>query len=610
MDLIPLNFLLTDQSPRASATAFGKLTLRPHQAAALQRCADLESGAFPTDTSELRIVSGTDVRNVKTRIGAICIETGGGKSAVVIALCMQPGDWEPPENVYHHSVCGGRLTFEVVETRLKDIHANVVVVPHGIVSQWDKYIKDMGVADRTFVLSRRTQKVLDELAMHLVDETLPQLVLCSSTCYSTLANMFANKQVRVRRLIFDEADTIPLECQHLVPSHFTWCVTASVESLLVCDVNNMSWYSANEYRHYMKGINSRAIREMWKALQETRCNGLRLALIVRSTEQFLKESLGMEEPTSTFVACTSPAGARVLHGLIDEKMMQALSTDDLPLALSYVQHKGDSDNIAASLTNSWRQNLADIRLTLTQLQHNASPHLESFKKSLVRQAEALEKWIATVKERVESDNLCPVCYEQPRNKCVMQCCSATYCFECAANWVSRNGKCGSCRRPATTNTMHVITDSQPACDPVRDPVRPKKESCVTLVQALLQKDPAARVLVCCSNWNVFDDMRELYRYGVCVMKGSGATINKAITRFEKGICRIMCVASDCYSSGVNLPMVTDVILFNRMSAATEKQVIGRAQRPGRTSRLNVWYLVQHLEAGFDGAKNIGETVSV
>lgn len=608
MDLIPLNILLTNASPKADTLTFGNLTLRPHQAATLQRCIDLESGAFPGETRDLDIVGGLDVRNVRTRIGAICIETGGGKSAVVIALCMRSGEWDHPESVYHHSLCGGRLTFEIVETRLKDIHTNVVVVPHGIVSQWVKYIDDMGVTDRTFVLNRRSQKVMDELSLHLLDETLPQLVLCSSTCYNTLANMLANKLVRVRRLIFDEADTISLECQQLVPSHFTWCVTASVESLLVCDVNNTSWYSATAYRQYMKGINSRAIRELWKALQ-VRCDGLRCALIARSTDQFLKDSLGMEEPTSTFVACTSPVGARVLHGLIDEKMMQALNTDDLPLALSYVQHRGDSENIAASLTNSWRQNLTDIRVTLSQLQSNTSPHLDAFKKSIARQAEALEKWIATVKERVESDDLCPVCYEHPRNKCVMQCCSATYCFECAANWVSRKGTCGSCRRPATTNTMHVITDQATVRDPVYDPIRPKKESCVSLVRALLERNDSARVLVCCSNSNVFDDMRELYRHGVCIMKGSGATINKAISRFEKGVCRIMCVASDCYSSGVNLPMVTDVILFNRMSAATEKQVIGRAQRPGRTSRLNVWYLVQHSETGFDGAGNIGDTVS-
>ena len=45
-----------------------------------------------------------------------------------------------------------------------------------------------------------------------------------------------------------------------------------------------------------------------------------------------------------------------------------------------------------------------------------------------------------------------------------------------------------------------------------------------------------------------------------------------------------------FGSGLNLENSTDIIMYHAMSPEITKQVIGRAQRPGRTQPLNIWNL--------------------
>ena len=44
------------------------------------------------------------------------------------------------------------------------------------------------------------------------------------------------------------------------------------------------------------------------------------------------------------------------------------------------------------------------------------------------------------------------------------------------------------------------------------------------------------------------------------------------------------------SACLNLETTTAIIFYHKMGDPMTKQVIGRAQRPGRTSPLNIWRL--------------------
>jgi SNF2 family DNA or RNA helicase len=84
----------------------------------------------------------------------------------------------------------------------------------------------------------------------------------------------------------------------------------------------------------------------------------------------------------------------------------------------------------------------------------------------------------------------------------------------------------------------------------------------------------------------------LDREGIVYSKLSGSTgrISNIIKKYDDGDIPVLLLNAKHFGSGLNLQMTTDIIIFHRMSSDLEKQVIGRGQRLGRTSTLNVTYL--------------------
>ena len=50
-----------------------------------------------------------------------------------------------------------------------------------------------------------------------------------------------------------------------------------------------------------------------------------------------------------------------------------------------------------------------------------------------------------------------------------------------------------------------------------------------------------------------------------------------------------------YGSGLNLQMTTNIVMFHKMDENTNIQIIGRAQRIGRTSQLIIHKLLYEHE---------------
>ena len=79
------------------------------------------------------------------------------------------------------------------------------------------------------------------------------------------------------------------------------------------------------------------------------------------------------------------------------------------------------------------------------------------------------------------------------------------------------------------------------------------------------------------------------------MKGSTGRITKIIEQYKGNELDILLLNSRYFGSGLNLENTTDIFMFHKMNESIENQVIGRAQRPGRTQVLNVYRLLYHNE---------------
>ena len=61
---------------------------------------------------------------------------------------------------------------------------------------------------------------------------------------------------------------------------------------------------------------------------------------------------------------------------------------------------------------------------------------------------------------------------------------------------------------------------------------------------------------------------------------------------------VLLADSSMYGCGMNFENTTDIIFIHKINPEMEKQVIGRAQRPGRVGVLNIHRLVHPNENTF------------
>ena len=79
--------------------------------------------------------------------------------------------------------------------------------------------------------------------------------------------------------------------------------------------------------------------------------------------------------------------------------------------------------------------------------------------------------------------------------------------------------------------------------------------------------------------------------------GTSNTIQSTVNEYKNSNSKlsVLLLNARYYGSGLNLENTDDIVIFHRMNPDLEKQVIGRAQRMGRTTQLNIWKLLNHNE---------------
>jgi SNF2 family DNA or RNA helicase len=109
--------------------------------------------------------------------------------------------------------------------------------------------------------------------------------------------------------------------------------------------------------------------------------------------------------------------------------------------------------------------------------------------------------------------------------------------------------------------------------------------------------PEQKIIIFSDYPSVFKDIEAYFEVKnikfVTLDKGTITEIDKSVERYKNGDAQILIADSTMYGCGMNFENTTDIILIHKINSEMEKQVIGRAQRPGRKSVLQIHRLL-HL----------------
>lgn len=626
--------LLTADSPAAPQPPGARVELRPHQLALLRRCERFESEAFaladefpsvlappPAAAAGAAAAAAAAYAHgaayapppqskFRTRVGVLADRVGSGKSFVVLSLVLsQRAGRAIRRDGAVSSFALGMTSLEAPDPAADPARLTLLVVPHNLCAQWEQYVADFCPDDlRTRVVRRAAhleglQEELEEL----------ELLVVTNTHFNTVAALLRHRRVRVSRLVFDEADSLHVpRCAH-VPAAFVWLVTASYTNLMFPGGRAQYDPTTRAVVWSITGIgrHNGFIRDLCYSVHGHMPMRVSRLLLVRCADGFVAASLRMRPPEVTQVLCRTPASLLVLNGVVDRAIMDCLNAGDVASALAHVSasNRSSEDNIVAVLVDKYERELANwdqrLELVRTRLQFEDEAAREAEAGRLQRKREDTARRIASIRERVASSDTCCICYDEIQNKSVAPCCSNAFCFRCINVWLARSRTCPLCKAPLAGASLLVVAPpgQAPAPAPAAAPAAPALDKLGHL-EAILRRrreesGRAAKFLVFSSYDNTFAQVTALLasmdvRHSF--LKGNGYVVQSIVDQYKRGDLDVLLVNPSHYGSGLNLENTTDIVLFHKFDSEAEKQVIGRADRFGRTAPLRVWYLLYSTEA--------------
>jgi SNF2 family DNA or RNA helicase len=126
-------------------------------------------------------------------------------------------------------------------------------------------------------------------------------------------------------------------------------------------------------------------------------------------------------------------------------------------------------------------------------------------------------------------------------------------------------------------------------------IAPTSRDKISMLLHLLYHDTGAKVIIFSDYSKIFNKITSLLKeHDTSYLELDGGNINaldKVLNQYKLGDARVLMLNSAFYGCGMNLENTTDILFFHKTDQTMYEQVIGRAQRPGRTGRLAIHNLL-------------------
>ena len=598
---------LNDQHHKAIQPAQTLITLKPHQLTILQRCIDYENR--PIRLQEFPSLEGVASASdeFKTNIGVIGDKVGSGKSYVVLALIMS-NNIVQKDNTMTKS-CGMNNIVYTFKDKKPVVKTNVLVIPHNLCTQWEGYIKSFTNALQYKVINK--QKHVDSLIEENVDLTQYDLIVVTSTFFNRICRMITDKSVKLQRIFFDEVDNLNIPgCSHIY-ANFHWFVTASYGNLLY--PRGFNRYDATMGRSIWcaTGVrNSGFVKNIFLDLFNHIPRNFVKVIVAKNSDDYIASSMTLPSIITNIIKSKTPQSINILHGIVDKNIIDCLNAGDVERAIGHINpnNKATEENIITMLIDKYKKQLNNynVRLAMTNeyVYDNEDERVAEIA-SITKKIKDIDDKIKMITERVHDNEMCSICYDDITNKSITKCCQNPFCFKCIHVWLSKHAICPLCKSKMLNTDIFVVSD-EASCShtQIEEEILDENEFNEKFdkwknFEILIKKKKGNSKMLVFSNYdNTFSNVIPILNANGIkwdFVKGNGVQINAIIRRYKGTELDLLLVNTRHYATGMNLENTSDIVMFHKFDVSNEQQVIGRAQRYGRTEQLNVHYLLYENE---------------
>jgi SNF2 family DNA or RNA helicase len=188
---------------------------------------------------------------------------------------------------------------------------------------------------------------------------------------------------------------------------------------------------------------------------------------------------------------------------------------------------------------------------------------------------------------------CTICFSNLTNPVLEPLCQNVFCGECLFKWLEEKGTCPLCRCKVDASKLVYINTEEPTEATMEIDIPDRPQTKIETLVSIFEKNPAGKFLLFSAYDNSFAPLQiVMLEHNISYTEIKGTALNKkrCIQNFKDGNTQVVFINSKTNVAGINLQEATDIILYHDMDVETEKQIIGRVDRIGRTHELSIHYL--------------------
>jgi SNF2 family DNA or RNA helicase len=582
------------------------IQLKKHQIALIHKCMNLENNSIPMDGGEslesLESVGkgGVFSKEMKTRIGIIGDKVGSGKSFSILGLFLT--NLKPLiriKGITNHGM--GHIMFDCNEREYDEyLDMNVIVCSFGLINQWTEYVTGFSKEFKLGVVNNRAS-----LLKFQKNYKTFNIVLVSASFYRYFQEFLTDQSIHVTRCVFDEVDSVSIPCAKEIPTYFNWFVSASYKNILYpytkwahSDIDHSPYllYSGITNNSFVKSIFGSLLRNIANRdivnIQK---------IVMKCKDSFVDESFLLPDPVKFLIICEN-LHVTLLDGITSDNIIRSLNAGDVNTAISFIdkQKVGTQEQITMIVKESLRISATNAMIMLESTRNmifSSDKQKQNKIDNLQAEFDAVNLKSKLLEERITCSNVCSICFCEFDNKSITDCCKNAFCLKCICKWISQKPNCPLCKEHLTPEKLYVIgtAHDEISVSSTENRLYDKFISLVHLIEKIFQKENS-KVVIFSEYEQTFSKIEDTFKkMNIKVGFLKGNNIHNVIRNFKYGDTNILLVNSSAYGSGINLENTTDIVLFHNFDTQIEEQVIGRAQRPGRTNQLNIHYLLYKNE---------------
>jgi len=430
----------------------------------------------------------------------------------------------------------GMLAFLYIMNKMiypkKKPNVNLIVVPYNICTQWKNSLNAIfGHSERMMKYSLFTE-YSDIMKLYTNTTALFEydILLTTSLYFDNIAKTINSLNIKVSRVIFDEADTIANLLSTELSCDMTWFMSASMSSLFknndVVDIGNYH-------------LNFRKLKE-----QDICCD-----------PEFINDNIVLPPPEKNIIRC--------------ENLYRNL--------LLSITRPENHEKIEAMDYRFIRSEFVRDMLNILDTEYKAVLYL--FKHSLAQKANSLEL-IKGYKEdyehyikREDFEKAKVIQSLINENEIIVRDCQ---------NLLTTIDVFKS--KYAITEFEEIINAAYTS----------KSSEVKNLIKTIFSKNSKAQIMCFSNHDYIYTFLKPFMVCNNITFKeldgGSISKMDNIINGFKNNEFSVLLADSSMYSCGMNLECISDIIFIHNMEVVKEKQVIGRAQRYGRDGILQIWYV--------------------